>query len=563
MVPAVPARRISQSFAERATAFAQILDRHDGLCIAVTLLVSFVVILGQSARKLLWYDELITVRTASLPGFHQIWNFYARGLDTTSPTPSLIVHAALKLPFGPEIDSRLPFSLGFLLMLGCMYVFMRRRYSSVYALPAILFPILVPIFFYFSTEARAYALVLGGAGLSMVCWQAAVSSLRRGWSLFGLWFGLALAIDVHSFAIFLMVPFTLAQVTRDFIRRKPDWPAWTAIALFPLGLLPVLPGQRAASHFYGSHFWSRPQLGFLLDSYSEVFTAATIFLIALLVFAGCIAFMRQTGSSLLSEDPETSGFTPPEWMLVIALALTPLYAVPASFLLHVYRPQYVIFYCIGFVLCVFGILAELALRSRAAGAVLLAIIGGLFLIKAGQFVNGVKTLLHPTQIHRRLQAEYDAQPWIELLENSALPIVPGDHLLFTQLSFYGPADLEPRLFYLTDFRNAAKYPQSITGQLNFLLYGKELGWQTMDIAQFLPSHRRFLFALGFDSSIWLPPYLMQHERAGDDSLRLLGPVLVPTQTEDPGSRVKLESYPIYDVLFNQLPTPAPAGEAQP
>jgi hypothetical protein len=84
--------------------------------------------------------------------------------------------------------------------------------------------------------------------------KAAANQPPWPWSLLGLWFGLAFAVDAHAFAIFLFVPFALAQLVRDFKRKKPDWPIWTALILFPIGILPVLHGELLAKKFTASTF---------------------------------------------------------------------------------------------------------------------------------------------------------------------------------------------------------------------------------------------------------------------------------------------------------------------
>jgi hypothetical protein len=513
------------------------LERHAGWVAALLLCLIFVIALGQSAIKPLWFDELVTFGTASLPGWGDIWNFYATGLDTSSPLPSLIVHAALKLPFGPETSSRLPFMLAFLVMCLCMYSFVRRRYPPGYALAALIFPVILYVFYY-STEARSYAFLLAGAGSAMPCWQSAVSGRSRPWSALGLWFGLALAINAHTFAIFLFVPFALAQLVRDFMCRKSDWVVWAAIVLFPAGLLPVLNGERLANKVYGSTFWSRPQLRFMVSSYKDFFILGWILIGILLFFAIGVAVLQRQ-RPLRSPEPATCGFSVPEWVLVAVLALMPLYALPASYLLHVYRPCYVIPFNIGMVILFIAAVAEAAGRNRPAGAALLA----LFLLAAsphcfGPFVKGLHALIHPGRVHAQLQASYHNQPWVRLLERSSLPVVAGDPLLYAQLDFYAQPELKHRLYYLTDIADLKEYPQAATPQLNYLLFGKRLSYQTMDIANFLPGNPHFLLAMGVNPG-WLPPYLIGQEEAGDAALRLLGPGYTGNN--------------VYDVRFTKMP----------
>lgn len=514
------------------------LERLAGWVAALLLCLIFVIELGKSSIKPLWFDELITVGTASLPHWRDMWNFYANGLDTTSPLPSLIVHAALKLPFGPETSSRFPFMVAFLVMCLCMYSFVHRRYPSGYALAALIFPVILYVFHY-STEARSYALTLAGCGSAMLCWQSAVSGRNRPWSILGVWFALAFAINAHAFAIFLFVPFALAQLVRDFMRRKLDWAVWAAIVLFPAGLLPVLNGERLANKVYGSTFWSQPQLSFMFTSYDDFFNQGWILIGILLFFStGVVILQRQ--SPLRSPEPETCGFSAPEWVFVAMLALMPIYALPVSYLLHAYRPIYVNPFNIGMVILFVAAVAEVAGRSRPPGAALLA----LFLLAEvhhcfGPFVKGLHALINPGGIHAQLQASYDNQPWVRLLEKSSLPVVAGEHNLYTQLDFYAQPELKHRLYYLTNVADVKEYPQSATAQLNFLSFGRRLSYQTMDIASFLPCNPHFLLARGDDLMIWLPPYLIGQEEVGNASLRLLGP-------DYTGNNV-------YDVQFRKIP----------
>lgn len=153
-------------------------------------------------------------------------------------------------------------------------------------------------------------------------------------------------------------------------------------------------------------------------------------------------------------------------------------------------------------------------------------------------------MLHPKQVHARLQAEYDSQPWVKMLEASSLPVLASDHLLYTRLDCYAPEGLRPRLYFLTDFAQVKEYPLSETSQRNFLLFGTMLGYRTMDIGDFVPEHREFLMASGLGSDVkaptlWLPPYLLKQQAEGNATLEFMGPAFdVPN---------------IYDVRFSRLP----------
>jgi hypothetical protein len=51
------------------------LERYPVITAVLVLLFIFVTVLGQSAGKFLWFDELVTLNTASLPHWRDVWNF--------------------------------------------------------------------------------------------------------------------------------------------------------------------------------------------------------------------------------------------------------------------------------------------------------------------------------------------------------------------------------------------------------------------------------------------------------------------------------------------------------
>ncbi len=489
--------------------------------------IYLVIALGDAAQKLLWYDELVTVGVAQFPHWRDVVNFYYNGLDTTSATPSLLVHAALRLPASPEVSARLPFLFAFAVMLACIFVFTHRRYPAGYAFAVPLLLLLCPKLTDFAVEARGYAFVLGGAAAAMICWQNLEGGTRwRRLNLVCLWLALAFAINAHTFAIFLFVPFALAQATLDLRRSRFDLAVWAALLLFPLGLLPVLHGQRIANAHYAGMFWSHPNRYMLLSSYGDFLSdGAIVCLVLLLVVAAAYRVGKsQSATVSLPPTPGPGGFTLPEWVFATALALMPLYTLPPSYLLHVYRSHYVVSFNIGIFLVVCGLCAEQLCRSRRAGLLLFLF---LLVVSIGprheSFFTGLRVIARPTRVHSELQADYLARPWIREISASTLPVVIDEVQRYSQLNFYAPQSLHDRILFLTDLRNVASYPETQTDQENFLLFGKQLGYHTMDLHAFLPMHGRYLVALSPRSGRWLRPTLLRQEEQGQIYLLFLGP----------------------------------------
>lgn len=517
-----------KKWATQTAAFAferigAVLERRAGTVLGLLLCFLFLVCLGKAGTVYLWYDEIVILGTASFAHVTDIWRFYANGRDVEGPLASFIVHAAIRLPFSPEISARLPFIAAFLGMLFCVFIFVRRRYPATFAF-AVLVLLAFPPLFELATQVKSYALELAAITFAMVCWQSAIRSEGRPWSVLGLWTALALAINAHKFAIFVFVPFAAGQWLRDYRQRKIDPQIWLALVLFPAGLLPVMRGELVASRFYAGNFWSRPELHFLYGSYKTYFLWQWLLITCLTSFITMSAFLNGREHSPLALAPEMSGFSLPEWVFVAVLAALPLYALPASYLIQVYREVYISSFAIGLGILIVTIAAEQVKRARSDGAALFVLFALATLPShLRPLLQGVQVLMHPARVHEHLQASYNDQPWVKLVAASSLPVLAGDHSLYTPLSYYAAPPLERRLYYLTDFAEANLYPRSTTAQVNFLLFGRVLSFQTMDISSFLPSNPHFLLVAGTDPAMWLPTYLIRKEQQGGVTLELLGP----------------------------------------
>ena len=517
------------------------VEEHAGAAMGGLLILFMIALVGLASSVYLWYDELVVVRVAAFPHWRDIWNFYASGLDTIGLLYALLIHPLLHLRASAEISARLPAMVAFLGMMLCSFVFVRRRYPAVYAFAMVLLLMSLPMLFY-AVFAKSYALEFGGVAFAMMCWQSATEGRRRGWNVAGLWFGLALALYSHSFAIFLFVPFAAAQGVSDYRRKRVDWPVWIALVSFPLALLPVLRGDLLAGKLYGSNFWSPPSSALMKQTYIDYFVEDWR-LILILFFAAVLVTVLLRERAPLAEGTQrlTTGFAVPEWVFVVMLTALPIYVLPPSYLLHAYRADYVMSFAIGLAILLVTVFAEHARRTQAAGAVLLILFAAVTLRKDLKTIpEGLHAMAHPERVHAQLEASYDSAAWVKLLEGSDLPVLVGDHLLYTRLECYAPPELKQRLYFLTDIAEVKKYPLSSTSQMNFLLFGKRLSYQTMDVGSFLPEHPHFLLAVGpMVGTLWLPAYLLNQQQEGNASLRLLGPDFTAPN--------------VYDVQFTRMP----------
>jgi hypothetical protein len=494
------------------------LERHSKL-VAAALLAGFLLIaIGVASHKLLWYDELITVFTASLPTVGDLLRFYSDGLDTTSPVASLVARAGMALPLPPELAVRLPFILAFLCICLGLYGFIRRRYSAGYALAALAFPLVFSTFTFFMTEARAYALMLGCASLAMVFWQSAAEGKARPWSVLALWLVLALAIAAHFFAVFLFVPFASAQLVQDWERKRPDWPVWLALLLFPSGFLPFLRGTQRASKYYRSAFHAKPSLSSIRIPYRDVYVSYAWLTVSILLLLAIWWLILMANDTKATQPPTSPGLTKAEWVFTAVLNLLPVYVVLASFKLGVFREQYTLSFYIGFIVLVVAGFAELTRRRAAAGALaFLVILTSVGMAHAKSALAGVKALTHLSRVHNADIAQATALHWLQTASASSLPLAV-DANSYVSLEYYGPPELRQRLYALTDQADFGypKYSMTVSDQQNFLLFSRMLPVHPTDIGDFLAHHPHFLVRTSFDEHEFLPDYLMRRQQTRGD-----------------------------------------------
>jgi mannosyltransferase len=98
-----------------------------------------------------------------------------------------------------------------------------------------------PLFVWYSQEARAYALFVLFAALSMLCFARLLNEPTRGRALAFALTG-ALALLSHYFAVFLLVPMAL-WLLWDARARRLVLPALAAIAVVGLALIPLISAQ--------------------------------------------------------------------------------------------------------------------------------------------------------------------------------------------------------------------------------------------------------------------------------------------------------------------------------
>src|ERR1700712_980481 len=374
--------------------------------IALLTLLAFVALasFGQAATKAFWYDELVTLRISSLGSVGNIIHFFMSGKDTTGLLPAMIVHAARHIPARLEVTTRLPFELAYLVTCLCLYGFIRRRYSVGFALSGTL-TFVLGFTFYYSTEIRAYGFLLLGAAIAIYCWQLAnQSGSLRNLAVIGLFVGLSAAILFHLFAVFLFVPFAVAQWVQDQETRIRRVQVWLALLFYPLSALVLTPSILAARQIYGKTFWSKPSLLTVMEAYKDFVDAPGKCLPFLLIFVGIYLWMDRTGRIRRNNEAFSqtgTGYSASEWTLAFLLSLLPVIAFAGASVLGVYRGLYVMPVFLGLSMLAAGLVAELTHKSSPVGWALAVMLLFIFVAqKKSRLVDGLHAVLGRPAIYR-------------------------------------------------------------------------------------------------------------------------------------------------------------------
>ena len=486
------------------------------LLFPVTLSVIALLLLLQASTVLMWFDEMATYEPAHLPRVAQTLAFFTEGFDTPSPIPALLLRGSMGLIGDTDLKDRLIFIAFFLAACGFVYGFARRRYSTGYALAAMLFLAGIPVR-EFALTMRAYVVLLFGAAAMMYFWQGAASGERRVLNLSGLWISFAFAMLSHVFAIFLFVPFAIAELIRTGASpRRADRGVWGVLLTAPFSLILLLPSMLAARARYAHGFWSHPTLANLAQAYIAPLKAQGFGLMVITVIVAIVIRKLWPGKSS-QQACERDGFTRPEWVLVLGLVFLPLVGVLGALPLGTFQPKYVLPVILGVDLALIGLAARFGACQPPVGYV----IAGLFLIYAVGAQHRSLSLIRTGHFGSRLIREARSQPWMTDICASGLAVLGATPHDFFMYQHYAPPCMQSKLFYAADEQRARSVPDLFTDEENMIWFSKFLPLKVLPFESFLAAHRDFLVfsshTVGHADADWLLPEL----ESGRDSLRVV------------------------------------------
>src|SRR5271157_1860309 len=277
--------------------------RHAGMwCfVAAGVLATFYLATSMyvASHRLLWFDEVFTVHMARLPDWKTLLTALSHGADSLPPLYYMVVGTFDKLFGHSEVAVRLPSTLAMVATLLITFDCARRLTDGLHGLIALALasgPLAGEGF-----EARSYAIYVMFAALALWVWT--YSKISKKWS--AIWFGavLFLGVSFHYYAVLLLVPFALWEISR-WTPWQPPSPKLLA------GVIGVVLPAVLFSHFilsfsrkFSTGFWSRPSLSELMDVYSHIFVGG-LFVLALSIVWIVLANRRNKNIDL---QPMQSG----------------------------------------------------------------------------------------------------------------------------------------------------------------------------------------------------------------------------------------------------------------
>ncbi len=229
-----------------------------------------------SSHRLLWFDEVVTVHMARLPNWKTLLAALSHGADSLPPLYYMVVGVFDKLFGHGEVAVRLPSTLAMVATLLITFDCARRLTDGLHGLIAMALasgPLAGEGF-----EARSYAIYAMFAAFALWVWTRTRASEK--WTAIGFGAVMFLAVSFHYYAVLLLVPFALWEISRwkPWQSPSPKLIAGITGVVVPAALLSHF--ILSFSHKFSAGFWSRPSLSELMDIYSHIFVGG-LFILAL------------------------------------------------------------------------------------------------------------------------------------------------------------------------------------------------------------------------------------------------------------------------------------------
>jgi len=439
----------------------------------VVLAACYLAMIAVPIQKQLWFDELYTYYIAAAPDLGRMFETI-RAVDLNPPVIYLVTRGWQEVAGTGDAVSRIPVSIAFFLAAMGFYSFLKPRMGAAWATAAVLLFWCTPSFRY-ATELRPYGFVMLFFSLTLVGWDWANGPKRR-LALGAMAVGSLGLIFSHVLAVSTLGPILLAEMSRQYRKRRIDWAIWACLLLPLAGMatyIPLMP--KVAGEVYPATFQAGPR------------KVATFFLKALsgmCVPLGIAAVLARFGAKFRWKAAWTGNWDL-IWMAAGLLSI-PFLINGLTMATHgVFFDRYAL--ATSVTLCGAGA-AVLAGSTGFSGRAGWAAVAGL--VGFGIWINGVQ----PGLREQRMSSE----PNLTKLRTD-LPLVVANGATFLELDHYENGEFARRVYYLTERESAIRLAHTTLFEVLPLLKKHfPIRANVKPYGEFLKTHRNFLLFSDLD-----------------------------------------------------------------
>jgi hypothetical protein len=467
-----------------------------GLTVILAIYVAVRSVVG-AALKPFFFDEIITYAVASQSNVRDIWRSLSQAIDSQPPLFYLIERVSLGSFHNPQIALRMPSTLALACTLICVSVYLKRRNSAAVALLCTVSLLLTSLLSNYAINARGYSIVVACIALALVCYQRLPSVL---WAML-LGLSLFLAESVHYYAVFSMLPFVIAEAFYFLKERRVRWQVWAALIFGLIPLFVFWPLLNSLRNYYGAHIWAHTNLSNIPVLYGYFFSVGSPFgfAVALMCAAGVIGARFLPGPESLVGISRVGDRV--EGVLLLGLLFVPFTTLLLTKMLHgILLDRYVLS-------TILGVVIAMACVMSLARAQIIALFAVFILSSVGVHELSFWRSAHGAHLN---DPAASVESFVQKANESDLPVVISDGLLYLQLAHYASPEWKKRFVYLLDESKAVQYLDTDSIDKNLVVLRRYMPLETQELSQFARAHSKFLLYVGDpkEGFNWLPEYLL-------------------------------------------------------
>ena len=448
-----------------------------------------------SPNKSFWIDEIYTVCIAEQPSVADMLAAIREGCDQQPPLYALIVHATSPLITDRHLNVRLPSAVGIGLMCFCLFYYMRRYVSGIYAFMTVLMT--YNLVSEYAIEGRCYGLVLGFVALALLCLQIATHSNRyRKLAIAGLFVSMTIAIALHYYTILVIIAIFTDVVCRWVKNKQADLAVILVCVISPMILLLHVPFFEASKQLAVNYWAKIKSLEAAYIFYNNIISPLSKYFIV-----GCLAylviiFIRASFKSKAKNIYTKLDMPWCDYVPVLVLALLPLLMIMISLLtVKIFLDRYVMWSIIG--ICILATLAISKITRNNQVVALAIVLLALY--------DSISYAAYHLKDNPHLPESENIRIALQQIPYSPKYIVIADHHAYMENWFYSSPQLRERLVYPLSIEFELHYTKTDTGPRILKALRNRTTINAPDYSEFMQRNQEFFLVT--NKYEWLVPHL--------------------------------------------------------